>query len=65
MRYVDAVDAYRRALIRAALLRADGNRTHAAKALGMTRTYLQRVMANLGVESPGRRGRPRLPHEMA
>jgi DNA-binding NtrC family response regulator len=54
-RYGDLVDAYRAALLRAALLGSQGNRTHAARALGLQRTYLLRLMRVHGVSVPRER----------
>lgn len=55
--YHDALDRYRRALIHAALIRAGGNRQHAAKALGLERTYVLKLIARFGIDLPsnGRR----------
>ena len=48
--YQDAVLAFKRDLIRAALVRSNGNQTKAAEALGLRRTYLYRLMKALGVK---------------
>jgi DNA-binding NtrC family response regulator len=45
----DAVNSHRRALIVEALARAQGNRAAAAKALGLHRTHLLKLMRTLGV----------------
>jgi DNA-binding NtrC family response regulator len=47
--YEDAILAFKRDLIRAALVRANGNHTQAAEALGLRRTYLYRLMRALGI----------------
>ena len=47
--YQDAVLSFKRDLIRAALLRANGNQTQAAEALGLRRTYLSRLMKSMGI----------------
>ena len=52
-----AVYDFKRKLIEASLLRAHGNRTHAARALGLQRTYLLRLIRELGVAVPPRRRR--------
>lgn len=56
--YHRAMRRYARLLVRAALMRSDGNRTHAARALGLQRTYLVRLIRKLRVAvpppSPGR-----------
>ena len=49
MRFYDAVDAYKRTLIRLALTEADESRTRAAKALGLNRTYLYYLIRKLEV----------------
>jgi DNA-binding NtrC family response regulator len=48
--YQDAVLAFKRDLIRAALVRSNGNQTQAAEALGMRRTYLYRLMRVVGIK---------------
>jgi transcriptional regulator with PAS, ATPase and Fis domain len=48
--YQDAVLAFKRDLIRAALVRANGNQTQAAEALGIRRTYLYRLMKVVGIK---------------
>jgi DNA-binding NtrC family response regulator len=61
--YHGAVCDFKRRLIEATLLRADGNRTHAARALGLQRTYLLRLIRELGVAAPPpppRRGTSRI-----
>ena len=44
-----SIAAYKRALIERALADAGGNRTRAARALGLQRTYLLRLMREMGV----------------
>jgi DNA-binding NtrC family response regulator len=60
--YHGAVCDFKRRLIEATLFRADGNRTHAARALGLQRTYLLRLIRELGVAAPPppRRGTSRI-----
>ncbi|MEK7386965.1 MAG: helix-turn-helix domain-containing protein [candidate division NC10 bacterium] len=50
--YHDAVSEFKRRLIEATLHQACGNRTHAAKTLGLQRTYLLRLIRDLGVAAP-------------
>ena len=50
--YHGAVVDFKRRLIEATLHRARGNRTHAARALGLQRTYLLRLIRELGVAAP-------------
>jgi DNA-binding NtrC family response regulator len=47
-----AVCDFKRRLIEATLHQARGNRTHAARALGLQRTYLLRLIRELGVAAP-------------
>jgi DNA-binding NtrC family response regulator len=47
-----AVCDFKRRLIEATLTHARGNRTHAARALGLQRTYLLRLIRELGVTAP-------------
>ncbi len=47
-----AVEEFKRRLIEAALRQSGGNRTHAARCLGLQRTYLLRLMRDLGVSVP-------------
>jgi DNA-binding NtrC family response regulator len=59
--YHGAVCDFKRRLIEHALRDASGNRTHAARVLGLQRTYLLRLMRELHVIAPPpppRRGRP-------
>ncbi len=58
--YHGAVSEFKRRLIETTLRQAQGNRTHAARALGLQRTYLLRLIRDLGVAAPPppeRRGR--------
>jgi DNA-binding NtrC family response regulator len=50
--YHDAVSEFKRRLIEARLHQARGNRTHAARALGLQRTYLLRLIRELRVAAP-------------
>ena len=50
--YHVAVSDFKRRLIEATLHQMRGNRTHAAKALGLQRTYLLRLIRDLGVCVP-------------
>ena len=50
--YHGAVCEFKRRLIEATLHQARGNRTHAARALGLQRTYLLRLIRELGVAAP-------------
>ncbi len=47
-----AVADFKRRFIEAALHAHDGNRTHAARALGLQRTYLLRLIRTLEVDAP-------------
>jgi len=47
-----AVSEFKRRLIEASLTQAGGNRTRAAKALGLQRTYLLRLMREFEIRSP-------------
>jgi DNA-binding NtrC family response regulator len=49
VRYEAALDAYKRELVLRALARHHGNRTAAARALGLRRTSLARLMRALGI----------------
>jgi DNA-binding NtrC family response regulator len=55
-----AVCEFKRLLIETTLYQWRGNRTHAARALGLQRTYLLRLIRDLGVcaPPPPSRGRP-------
>jgi hypothetical protein len=50
--YHGAVSDFKRRLIEATLHQALGNRTHAARTLGLQRTYLLRLMRELRVAAP-------------
>ena len=50
--YHGAVSQFKRRLIESTLLQARGNRTHAARTLGLQRTYLLRLMRDLRVAAP-------------
>ncbi|HBH01266.1 MAG: hypothetical protein A2W08_06925 [Candidatus Rokubacteria bacterium RBG_16_73_20] len=50
--YHGAVSAFKRRLIETTLHQTCGNRTHAARALGLQRTYLLRLIRELGVAAP-------------
>ncbi len=58
--YHGAVSDFKRRLIEATLLQMRGNRTHTARALGLQRTYLLRLIRELGVAAPPPPG-PRRP----
>ena len=47
-----AVEEFKRRLIETALRQSGGNRTHAARCLGLQRTYLLRLIRDLGVSAP-------------
>ena len=48
----EAVLHFKRELLRSTLARADGNQTRAAELLGLQRTYLSRLLKELGVRAP-------------
>ena len=50
--YHGAVSDFKRRLIEATLRQMRGNRTHAARALGLPRTYLVRLIRELDVSPP-------------
>jgi hypothetical protein len=50
--YHGAVSDFKRRLIEATLHQARGNRTHAARTLGLQRTYLLRLIRELQVAAP-------------
>ena len=50
--YHGAVHEFKRRLIAATLHQLRGNRTHTARALGLQRTYLLRLMRELQVAAP-------------
>lgn len=60
--YHGAVCDFKRRLIEATLHQMRGNRTHTARVLGLQRTYLLRLIRELGVAAPPppprRRGAP-------
>ena len=59
-----AVEEFKRRLIEAALRQSGGNRTRAARCLGLQRTYLLRLIRDLGVSAPppaSLAGAPRYP----
>lgn len=60
MGYHGAVSAFKRHLIEATLSELKGNRTHTARALGLQRTYLLRLMRELNVSAPPALPRRRL-----
>jgi DNA-binding NtrC family response regulator len=60
-----AVSAFKRHLIEATLSQAGGNRTQAARALGLQRTYLLRLIRDLGVTAPPAPQRRRSPQPRA
>jgi len=52
-----AVSEFKRRLIEATLTQAGGNRTRAARALGLQRTYLLRLMREGAIRIPPQPGR--------
>ena len=50
--YHEAVSEFKRRLIEVTLRESHGNRTHAARVLGLQRTYLLRLMRDLHVVAP-------------
>jgi transcriptional regulator with PAS, ATPase and Fis domain len=52
MSYHDAINLYRRDLVRRALDSAGGNRAAAAKSLGLHRTHLMKLIKALGITEP-------------
>ena len=50
--YHGAVCDFKRRLIEVTLRQMRGNRTHTARALGLQRTYLLRLIRELGVAAP-------------
>ena len=58
-----AVTEFKRRLIEATLVQLGGNRTRTARALGLQRTYLLRLMREFGVNVPRRDGPPRAPKD--
>jgi len=59
--YHGAVCDFKRRLIEVTLHQMRGNRTHTARALGLQRTYLLRLIRELGVAAPPPPQRPRRP----
>jgi len=59
--YHGAVCDFKRRLIEVTLHQMRGNRTHTARALGLQRTYLLRLMRELRVAAPPPPVRPRRP----
>lgn len=57
--YHEAVDIFRRELIARALALHQGNRTQAARTLDLQRTYLVRLIAQLGLPKKPRSKRRR------
>ncbi len=60
--YHDAVSEFKRRLIEATLQQMRGNRTHTARALGLQRTYLLRLIRDLRVAAPPAPPRGRSSH---
>ncbi len=56
-----AVEEFKRRLIEAALRQSGGNRTYAARGLGLQRTYLLRLIRDLAVSVPPPPNGPRAP----
>ncbi len=48
----EAVLGFKRELLRSTLARASGNQTRAAEVLGLQRTYLSRLLKELGIRNP-------------
>jgi DNA-binding NtrC family response regulator len=48
----ESVRRYKRELVAATIAGCHGNRTHAARALGLQRTYLLRLIRDLEVDVP-------------
>jgi DNA-binding NtrC family response regulator len=57
--YHGAVTEFKRRLIEATLFQLGGNRTRTARALGLQRTYLLRLIREFGVNVPHREPPPR------
>ena len=49
-RWKDSLAEAKRRILREALARSDGNQTRAAEDLGLQRTYLNRLLKDLGVD---------------
>jgi len=54
----ETIELLERALIEAALLRADGNQSAASKALGIHRNTMKRKIAEYGLKAPRARRKP-------
>ena len=52
------VDAFKKELLERALRAHGGNRTHAARALGLQRTYLLRLIKEFEIRVPPKNGHP-------
>ena len=50
--YHEAVREFKRWLLTNTLVTHGGNRTHTARALGLQRTYLLRLIRQLGIDAP-------------
>jgi transcriptional regulator with GAF, ATPase, and Fis domain len=50
--WAEAIRSFKRERLEQALARTHGNRTHAARELGLQRTYLLRLIHELGVQAP-------------
>jgi DNA-binding NtrC family response regulator len=50
--WAEAIRTFKRDLLERTLERTHGNRTHAARALGLQRTYLLRLIHELGAQAP-------------
>jgi hypothetical protein len=59
--WAEAIRCFKRQQLEQALARAHGNRTHAARELGLQRTYLLRLIHELGVQAPPAGQGPRRP----
>jgi DNA-binding NtrC family response regulator len=59
-----AVTEFKRRLIEATLFQLGGNRTRTARALGLQRTYLLRLMREFGVNVPRQDGPVRAPKDV-
>ena len=49
--YHETVEGHKRRVIEEALIRTNGNRTQAAELLGLQRTYLSRLIRQLGIST--------------
>ena len=58
-----AVTEFKRRLIEATLFQLGGNRTRTARALGLQRTYLLRLMREFGVNVPRQEAPGRVPKD--